>query len=142
MIMSLRPDDLGTVLIRLTLEPNAAKHVTSVKISPSKNFLLLGSSSVGDDKYTSFHPVVRIFKIDWATKAIVAVFEDRFVLPSQPPPPPQPPQPPQPQPQPQPPPPPPNHTPPPPPPPPVTATTQAATPPPYVHQNRGDDKRE
>ncbi len=46
-IMSLRPEDLGSVLVRLTLEPNAAKHITSVKISPSKNFLLLGSSSVG-----------------------------------------------------------------------------------------------
>ena len=64
---------------RLQLAPNAAKHVTSVKISPSKNFLVLGASSVGDDRFTSEHPVVRIFKIHWTKRKITPVFADRCV---------------------------------------------------------------
>eukprot|EP00750_Incisomonas_marina_P025583 INCI5577.2.p1 GENE.INCI5577.2~~INCI5577.2.p1 ORF type:complete len:422 (+),score=45.46 INCI5577.2:377-1642(+) len=78
--MSLEPKHLGKVQIQLTLDPRAAKHVTSVKISPSKQFILLGASSVGDDKFTSHNPVVKIFKVNWQNRSIRVVYEDWYVL--------------------------------------------------------------
>lgn len=75
-VVSLHPSTFGRNYCYLPLEPSAAKHVTSVKISPSKNFILIGYSSVGDDRYTSNHPVVRIYKINWKRRRFTAVYEE------------------------------------------------------------------